>query len=228
MAETIMAQSYDTLDFGTVPTTVGSTDILVELNPDFMFGDFAEAYVQECFRRNPIRANEVKITSEELKEYIQGILAIHIENDHHECKNWRNAKQLYIPTWIQFIISKVGTVWDYNSGRKFVPQFNHEYDMENLIKTSNKLRMFIADGISMRKDAFPRDTEGDLDFMSYAIINDYVVGINKDQHPIASYVAAFLGFQLQKEAAFSILYSVRYDDINFIRSQLFADDTIIK
>lgn len=227
----MMAQSYENLNFGTVPTTSGSTEIKVTISPELMFSDFAEAYVQECRRRNPIRAQEVNLTEEELENYIEGILAIHVSNDAKQCKVWRQAKQLYIPTWIQFVISKIGTVWDTTTGRKFVPVFNKVIDESNfnvLLVTSNKLRQFIPDGISMHKDAFPRDTEGDLDFMSYAIIDDYVKSIDKDAHPIASYVAAFVGMKLQEEAAFKILYAVRYDDVSFIRSQLFADDTIIK
>jgi hypothetical protein len=197
-----------------------------------MFGDFAEAYVHECQRRNPIRAKEVGLSKEEMQNYLESILKIHLMNNAHDCPVWRQAKILYIPTWIQFVISKIGTVWDVAHGRKFIPTFAGEdvkrEDMDALIQTSNKIRQFMDDGLTMHKDAFPRDTEGDLDFMSYAIIDNYVKSVDKDAHPIASYVAAFVGMKLQEEAAFKILYSVRYDDVDFIKSQLFADDTIIK
>lgn len=216
------------LDFGTVPTTSSLEVINVTIDSTQMFGDFAIAYDNELRRRNPIRYEAVGITSQDIEYYINGILAIHIQNDRHQSKVWREAKQLLIPTWIQFVISMIGTVVDTNSGLKFVPVFDFEYDMNKMLEVSQKLTYFIPDGVGLHKDAFPRDTEGDLDVMSFAVMNNYVCSMRKESHPLGSYVAAFLGFKLQQEATFKILYRVRYDDVEFIRSMLFADDTITK
>ena len=111
-------------------------------------------------------------------------------------------------------------------GLRFIPTLKHPVEIDKLLTVSDKLRAFIPDGVSLHKDAFPRGTEGDPETMSMAIVGQYVYSQSKDAHPIASYVASFLGFKLMEEATFKMLYRVRYDDITFIKSMLLREESV--
>lgn len=215
------------LDFGTKPTTEHLEEVVVKLDPTIMLGDFASAYHQELMRRNPIKLETSGITPEDLEEYFEGLLSIRISSVVGKSKFWRQAKQLFIPTWIEFVISRIGQFIDFDNGLKFIPSYDKEIDIDKMLSLSIKLGSFISDGVSMHKDAFPRDIDGDKDVMSMAIIDDYVKSMSVTSHPISSYVSAFLGAKLEEETAFKILYRVRYDDINFIRSMILAEDSLI-
>lgn len=213
-------------DFGTRPTTAKMEKIILNLNPDVMVNDYARAYVKELFRRNPVRATEARLTEEELSYYFSGILAIRVKSINNDCPEWRQAKALYIPCFYEFVITEVGKVVDADRGFEIVPYYVASYDMDSLLEISERLRIFMADGIAMVKDAFPRTDAGDRDAMTMAIIDGYVRSMSKDAHPIASYVSAFLGAKLKEEETFNLLYRVRYDDVEFIRSMLLREATL--
>lgn len=219
-------EPFANFNFGTKPTSASFELISVEINPKMMLNDYAKAYVQEFHRRNPARAEAVGLTEEELYDYFVGLIAIRIESVNGGCKAWREAKQLLIPSWIEFTLSQIGEVVDVDRGLRFIPTLNHPVEIDKLLTVSDKLRAFIPDGVSLHKDAFPRGTEGDPETMSMAIIGQYVYSQSKDAHPIASYVASFLGFKLMEEATFKMLYRVRYDDISFIKSMLLREESV--
>lgn len=218
--------TFSQLDFGTKATTVKFEEIQVTINPDLIINDYAEAYSKELHRRNPSRASTVGVTKDELFEYFKTLLAIRVESISNDCKVWRQAKALLIPTWMEFVLSRVGEVIDNDRGLKITPIFEFDYDINRAFETSDKLRAFLSDGLVLHKDAFPRTPDGDVETMSMVIIDDYVTSQTKDAHPIASYVAAFLGYKLKEELAFKMLYRVRYDDVNFISSMLLREGTV--
>lgn len=218
--------SFSNLDFGTKVTTSGLEVIGVTINPDLIINDFAQAYANELYRRNPVRAQAIAITVEELQAYFTGLIAIRVESVYGSCKVWRQAKQLLIPAWIEFTLTQVGEVLDTDRGFRIMPKFEYEYDLDAMLTTSDKLRAFISDGLVLLKDAFPRETTGCVETMSMAIIDAYVQSMDKESHPIASYVAAFLGFKLQEETAFKMLYRSRYDDIEFIRAMILREGSL--
>lgn len=218
-----MSTNFSTLDYGTKITTSKMIEVQVGLNPDIMVKDFASAYVKELTRLNPIKAREITITDDQMYYYFKAILAFRVKSITGENKDWRFGKQIAIPSWIQHTISQIGVVYDRVRGLKFVPTYAFDYDVASVIEISNDLLAFEADGLLLHTDAFPREKEGDPDVMGMAILDDYVHSISDKAHPIASYVAGFVGAKLAQEQAFSILYRVRYDDIDFITSQLVND-----
>lgn len=220
-----MNENFANLDFGTKVSTVALDEVIVIIDPTAMIGDFAQAYADELFRRNPMRAEAVACSKEELFSYFQALIAIRVESVNGTCRNWREVKQLYIPSWIEAVISKIGKVVDVERGILFKPTFSFSYEMDQLFATSTKLASFLADGVTMHKDAFPRDNEGDKDVMMMAIIEKFIMSISVT-HPFASYVAAFLGLKLRQEEALKVLYRVRYDDFNFVKAMLLQEESI--
>lgn len=219
------AKSFN-FDFGTKPASVELEVVEVAIDSQLMLSDYAKAYVSEFQRRNPVRAETVGLTDDELFYYFEGLIALRVQSVRGECKVWREAKQLLIPSWIEFTLSQIGEVVDVDRGLKLVPVFQKDVDISKMLATSDKLRAFLPDGISLHKDAFPRSREGDAETMAMAILGSYVQSQSKDSHPISSYVAAFLGFKLKEEAAFKMLYRVRYDDVQFIRAMLLREEAV--
>lgn len=219
---------FSNLDFGSKPTTVKLETIDVTINPELIINDFASAYLKELHRRNPEKFEAVKLTEVELQEYFATLIRFRVLSIQPDrWVDWFRAKALYIPVWIQFCMAQVGIVIDRDRGLKFRPVMDDlEYDMPKMLEISDKLQSFISDGVVLVKDAMPRGDEGDIETMSIALIEGYVMSQTKYSHPISSYVAAFLGFTLKREIDFKMLYRIRYDDVDFVRDMLLAEVSI--
>jgi hypothetical protein len=208
------------LDFGTVISTSAALQTIeVEIDPELIMKDYARVFTANLQRVNHDKFLDSGITQEKVFDYFKGILKIRVESVQNNCPNWRKAKALYIPAWVQFAISRVGEYIDRKRGLKFVPVYEEQYDLSSMLEFSITLSSWVEDGIDMFKDAFPRDREGDPDTMSLAVIDNYVKGINQVPS-INSYIAAFLGFKLKSDNNFAMLYRIRYDDVDFISSSL--------
>jgi hypothetical protein len=214
---------FNTMDYGTKPTNTKLEIIEVAINTDQMVGDYAHAYAKELYRLNPVRAREANITREELNDYFEALIAIRVESVNDTCRVWREARMLAVPAWMQHTISTIGEVIDRVKGLHFKPKYVGDYNMVELLDISNRLQSFIDDGLSLHVDAFPREKSGNIEVMGMVILGDYVHSIKADAHPSASYVAAFLGNKLVQEQSYAVLYRVRYDDVNFIATQLMSD-----
>lgn len=228
---------FKQLNYGTKPTGAKMQVIEVILDPELMMKDFAKAYEGELFRRNPNLAERSGLTADDLYYYFVGILAIHIDHDNvGNIKEWRRAKEIYIPAWIQHTISMVGTYVDQIRGLKFIPRLQWpfvekegvaaSYDISKLLKISELIAPFRMDGLKIMKDAFPRTPEGDPEVMSMIIAEQCVRSISPDAHPASSYVAAFLGFKLKEELAWINLYRVKYDDIVLVHEMLLREEVL--
>lgn len=214
-------------NFETKPTTVKLDSIHVTIDTALMISDFAGAYVKELRRRNPIRFDAVELSEKDLDSYFKGLIAMRVDSVNDSLTCWREAKQLLIPAWIEFVMSSIGTVLDTDRGLKIIPTCDEKYDIKEMQSISDKLRTFKSDGITLLQDAFPRTREGDVDTMSMAIIDNYVRAMSKDAHPIASYVAAFVGLKLKEQQAFEMLYRVRYDDVDYIKHMLLSNEEVL-
>lgn len=228
--------NFQNLDFGTKPSTVSLDRVTVDINADLMIGDFASALCKEAQRRNVLKFEQLKnvLTPENVENYLLGLLAIRVESLKGQSANWRTAKMLWIPAWIQFVLSQVGTVHDRNRGLVMeIGELKHHgklvtsYSMDKLLQVSDALAAFVSDGMALVRDAMPRNEDGDQEVMTMALIDGYVCGQRVDSHPIAAYVAGFLAFKLQKEAEFKMLYRVRYEEEDFIRTYLLHGGDIV-
>lgn len=215
--------NFNTLDYGTKATNTKLEVIEVSINTDLMVNDYALAYSKELHRLNPIKAKETNLTAEELNYYFAALIALRVESINDTIRVWREAMLLAIPAWIQHTISTIGEVIDRVRGIHFKPRLTLDYDVKLLLEISNRLESFEVDGLSLHKNAFPREKTGNAEVMGMAIVGDFVHSINADAHPASSYVAAFLGYKLVQEQSYSVLYRVRYDDVNFIATQLIND-----
>lgn len=206
---------------GVRPTSVPMETIKVNIDPSVMVDDYAKAFVRELQRVNPRRFEQCPITDEEMIKYCRYILTQRIACVSDNCKDWRAIKNLWIPVFIQYAISLVGVVEIYDQGLRLEPVMDEttEMNLSEALELSNRIGLYSAD-VQVRLDAMPREKKGDRDTMSCALIAGYVRTISPVEHPVATYIAAFMGFTIQKESAFSVLYRVQYADLEFIRAAL--------
>lgn len=213
--------NFVTLDLGSVkPTSIPMDTIEVTVGGD-LFGDFSKAFIREAQRRNPLRAEQVGLTEEELSSYTRFLLTKRIQSVRGECSDFRKLKVLYVPAWIQYNLAMIGEVIIRDRGIRLVPTESEASTMtlDEAIKVSEKIGAF-EDDLQIVQDAMPRSGEGDLDVMSTALIAGYMRSLNPVKHVASTYAAAFMGLKLKEEMAFATLYRVQYDDIQFIRSAL--------
>lgn len=214
--------SFKTLELGSSqPTSVPTEVIVVEISKDNLMGGYGKAFVQEAYRVNPLRAEQIKLTPEEVEEYCNFLLTKRINSVHLNCPEFRKLKALYVPAWIEYNLQLIGRVDMYDIGLTIMPEIAEPSNMsfEEAVVISDKIGQLIDD-LQIVQDAMPRDIHGDVNVMSTAMIAGYVRAIRKVDHVSFTYATRFLGLKLREEAAMRALYRVQYDDVNFIASVL--------
>lgn len=216
--------AFDALDIGTAqPISVPAELVEVEVGVDDLIGKYAKAFVNEAYRVNPLRAEQVGLTEDEVDAYCRYLLVQRVNTVHMDCPMFRKLKVLYIPSYVQYTLAMIGRVDIREKGLQLIPvaQDGPTITYEEAVAISEKIGSFIND-LQIVQDAMPRDIHGNKDVMSCALCGGYVRSIEKVEHVSATYVAAYLGMKLRREVAFQALYRVQYDDVEFIASALTA------
>lgn len=234
-------EKFKSLDYGTKPSTSKYEAVDVDIDPNLILKDWGNAYASDMRRRNPLKFENTELSlsdgviplnGEIVFKYFANLLQIRVDYVNDNCKVWRQAKRLAMPAWIQFVISEVGLAYDRDRGLKFQPNMKLPDDLKlsisDMLIISTALLTFSVDGKPFFTDAFPRKLEGDIEMMSQALIGSFVKGNDSRTAPVISYVTAFLGFTLRKEAEMRMLYRVTYDDVEFIRSMLITDEKVLE
>jgi len=218
----IQRTDFSKLDIGsTQPITKPMETVEVVVTSAGLMGDYARAFVREAKRVNPDRAKQVDLTEDELVDYANYLLAKRIQCVNNTCSDFRRLKALYIPSYLQYVLSMIGLVIDRSYGLRLVPVMNEGpmMSLDDALLVSEKIGSFEND-LQIVQDAMPRDIYGDVNVMSTALIAGYVMSYQRVGHPAATYVTAFLGMTLRKETAFTALYRIQYDDLDFITAAL--------
>lgn len=225
---------FQNLNFGTTVTTSEYQTIEIIIDPHFMMDDYAIGLAHDLERRNPVRYHAVEDQftksgqnlEDILIKYVSDLAKLRVQMIKRTCKVFREAKLLAIPPYIQFALSQIGQVYDPDHGKLFVPYMEEDHldlTMDQMYKVTEVLRTFESDGIVVFYDAFPRDQLGDRETMSFALIDGFVRNPDKYPHPAKSYIAVFLGMKLRQESELKALYSVRYDNVDFVKHALLTE-----
>lgn len=214
--------SFESMVIGTTkPNPVPVETIEVEVSVDQMVENYGKAFLTEARRKNPVLAERVNLTVEEITSYCDYLLAQRVAMVHDECTDYRRIKVLWIPAYVQYCLSLIGEVHLRDRGLKLVPVYGggDVLTFEQALEISEKISQFIDD-LCIVQDAMPRVTTGNVDVMSTALIAGYMRAINPVTHLAATYVSAFLNMKLRQETAFQALYRVQYDDLQYILAAL--------
>lgn len=210
----------------TVEVTVAASKVMA---------DFAAAIVEEMYRMNYDKAKQVNLTEDELTTYFEYLLTKRIQCVHMVCKDFRLLKLLYIPSYVQFTLSLIGRAIDRDQGLIFMPKLVNCDDIAkvniaefaDMLAISEKLASF-ENELQMVRDAMPRDIDGDLNFMSTALIGEYVAACRKIDHPMTTYVTTFLDMRLKEESTYALLYRRKYGDARLIAQVLTKEKRLFK
>lgn len=214
--------AFASMDFKTSgPSPIALETVNVEIDPTTMLDDYASQFVKETYRVDPLVAERVELTEEEMKAYARYLLAKRIECVNNACRDFRLLKTLYIPSFLQYAISMIGEVVVRDRGLKMMPTYENDdiIDFKKASEISSRIRMFEGK-LQMVLDGMPRTITGDVDTMSCALIAGYARAQYKVEHASSAYVAAFLGFKLKEELAMKTLYRVQYDDLEYMRAAI--------
>lgn len=216
---------FSQMDIGSAPAiSIPLETVEVEVTALALLGDYAKAFRREAQRVNPKRAEQVQLEDEELVEYADYLLTKRLQVIQNNCPDFRKLKILYIPSFLQYVLSMIGEVTNREFGLRLVPVQAHPSKMtfEQALAVSEKIGSFERD-LQIVQDAMPRSIEGDSNVMSTALIDGYVRSYKKVEHPAATYVTAVLGMKLRQETAFRVLYRIQYDDVDFITAALLTN-----
>jgi hypothetical protein len=213
---------FSSLDLsGTKPISIPMETVEVSISSTDMIDSYAKAFCAEARRKNPLRAEQVNLTDDEVTQYADYLITKRVECVHNECQDARKLKVLYIPSYLQFVLETIGIYQDRTYGLKLVPIMEEKSEMtfEEALKVSEKIGSFIDD-LQIVQDAMPRENVGHEGVMATALIAGYMRSYKTSVKPVDTYVAAFLKLQLVKEQSFAALYRIQYDDYDFIQAAL--------
>jgi len=220
---------FQNVDFGVTKPTARTNDIVeVEITPNNVLGNFARAFITEAERRNPLTFDRVKLTEEEVEDYVHYLMTKRVQSVQQKCTDFRKLKILWIPSFVQHCLRLVGQVTIYGEGLVLTPIMGKisEMEFEEALLISEKIGAFHQD-LQLVQDAMPRDIQGNVDVMSTALIAGYVCA-RKEVHVAATYVCAFMGLKLQQEALFQAMYRLQYDDLNYLAAAIMTQKGLFR
>lgn len=197
---------------------VSHETIQVDIAPSTIAEVFSKALVHECQRVRPLSFRDRPLDVDEVCTYIKYLFKMRCEQVNGNTVPWRKLKLLWVPDFVEYVLSLIGKVDFRDYGLKIMPVYKGEVNMtlEEAYQVSEKLADYMNKPLHLTQNAFSTSEMGDEEVMSCALIADTVHGMRSDCHPNATYMAAFANIQLVKECAFSALYRVKYDDMAII------------
>lgn len=202
------------------PIPVAVETLNIQIATGATLTDFAKAFVEEGYRKNPLLAERVALTEEELLEYIHYLISKRVEVVSSACKDWRKICRLSMPCFVELILTSIGKVQLRNQGIEIYPVVAEPSTMsyEAAMKVSAKVEAF-EDCLAVVIGAMPGNMDGDESIMTMAVINGYVRSMSVVDDPVAEYITYFLQLTLE-EQLFDNLYRMQYDDVKTIQAQI--------
>lgn len=183
---------------------------------------FNAAFVREGMRKNPLMADKVNLTETELADYENFLIHKRVEIVEGKCRDFRLIKRLAMPCFIERVLTDIGRVKILSQGLDIHPvaDDSETISLEEAIVISSKIEAFYDD-LAVVIGAMPAAEEGNVETMTMALIEGYVLGQGDYNDPLLQYIVYFLQLTLE-ETQFNCLYYMRYDDVRTIESNISA------
>lgn len=183
---------------------------------------FNEAFVREGMRKNPLMAEKINLTVDELSDYENFLIHKRVEIVQGTCREFRVLKRLAMPCFIERVLTDIGRVKILERGLDIRPVADDSQiiTLAEAIEISNKIESFYDD-LAVVVGAMPGAEEGNPETMTMALIEGYILGQGDYDDPLVQYIVYFLAMTLQ-ETQFNCLYYMRYDDVRTIASNISA------
>ena len=195
-------------------------DITVVITDDNIAKPYVHGFISEMYRINPIFSKAIQLSEEELMDYINYLISERCKQVNGDYHARNRNKNMWIPDFIQYVISMIGIVEKRELGLRMIPEYGSEViSYEQATVVSNKLAQ-TQDFMSLSRNAFPKDEFGDAEVMTTVLVSTSVKSMNVLTHPVNQLITAFLGMRLKEEAMHGILYRVQYDDLQYLTNVL--------
>lgn len=203
-----------------VPTSMRTIAVKVHVSNGLK--QFNHAFVQEAGRKNPLMADRVNLTEEELYAYEEFLLKNRVDVVKLESRNFKQLKRLAMPCFVERVLTDVGEVMIRDRALSIKPVYDggEVISLEEAIAISDKVDAFYDD-LAVVEGAMPGDPNGNPEVMTLALIEGYVMGMGDYNDPLVEYICYALGL-LMEETQFNALYYMRYDDVRTIECNMAA------
>lgn len=192
----------------------------VIINPEMMVHDYVEAILDQAYAKNKPMADRANITLQELADYFKFLVLKRVEWVNGTATNRNQLQLMWIPAFIDLVLTDIGIVEVREFGIKIVPTSEESSSdvmtLDEALAVSSKLGRF-SNYITMFRDQFPRKMSGDLEVMSTALLDGYMKSFSPMVTPGARFVSAYLGNQLRQKEVLSALFRVSYEPENFLK-----------
>lgn len=203
-------------------TSVPVRELHVRVAETEAMKSFNAAFIREGTRKNPLMADKVNLTENELEAYENFLIHKRVEIVEGKCRDFRLIKRLAMPCFIERVLTDIGRVKILDKGLDIHPVSDDSevISLQEAITISNKIESFYDD-LAVVVGAMPAAEEGNPELMTMALIEGYVLGMGDYNDPLLQYLVYFLQMTLE-ETQFNCLYYLRYDDVRTIESNISA------
>lgn len=116
------ASRYDSLDLGSASAISVPLEVIeVSLGQGSLIDQFADQFVSETHWANPLRAEQVGLTEDEMRQYVRFLVFLRVLGVHEKLPKFHRTRSLYMPAFVQYILSMVGDVIIRDKGIKLTP-----------------------------------------------------------------------------------------------------------
>lgn len=221
-----MARQYDENFTKTVEKFSGKVqiatseleEVYVTLNPELWSVQFSEALVNKVADSNHELSKNLKLLVEEVNQLMKYAIKTRVDYVHGRKVNKANNNELYVPVWVEMIISKIGIVELPEYGIKVIPVYEDDViSYEEAVRISSRIKRAIRH-IAIVNNWLDSDRKGDPDVMTLVLVDEVIKGWKADSGAQA-YISVFLGARLREESLFKSLFRVNYGSIRQFDTQ---------
>lgn len=171
---------------------------------------YATKLSEEIFSKDAQLAVALPLDVAEACDYFLFLIKSRVQIVNGTCKCKNELKLLYVPNFIELLLSLIGVARDPDSNIVYEPQLHEEWDawdkknygIDEAKAFSQKLALY-HNCLPMSQHGVKFEPEGNLEFMSSCIMNRMgdtrVCFVQKPSHPSLQYLAAFVGLQCDED-----------------------------
>lgn len=215
--ENVFEGLSNSLDLNNQSVAVDVVRVKVELSPNQMFDDVAEAYCNEVIRLTRFESRQTIIDQDAMKRFFNTMLYLHIQNVQNNLdRSYFNiSKRVNLPTVLVSILMNIGEVVDKDYGLKFIPSMN--IDSEQLMSPSDiedfsqELLRLENLGLKITTTGLPLPSKcGTIGFMGSQLIENTDVRSYRHDHPVMGFFRSMFRSQSLEQIIGLAALRVRY------------------
>lgn len=181
------------------PVSFETTEVSIQLDAVVLTEYKAELYAS-WDQAASMRGFELSFSEEELSKYIDMIIITRVEYTRGRKVLVKPVDGFAVPSFLSCILSNIGLARNADLGIELVPVVErgqrtvspNEIDYDFMVKISRAIKVLGRIGVEYA-EGYTRSRDGSYEFMSMAMIDDYVRNVANTAHPVYALMASVLG-----------------------------------